>query len=135
MARRRRGWTVDTLHEHLDMRLAEKDRRDQQRFDAQTQAITAALQAAKEAVDKAEMATERRFESVNEFRGQLADLVARLLPRSEYESAHRSLTEKISDLSTRLDKSEARSAGGWTLWAYIAGGIGLVAAIVALIIK
>ena len=129
------GWTVDTLHEHLDVRMADKDVRDQQRFDAQSQAIAAALQAAKEAVAKAETATEKRFESVNEFRAQLADLVARLLPRNEYDTAHQALIEKISDLASRIDRTEGKATGGRDLWGYLVGAVGIVVAIVALILK
>jgi len=132
---RRRGWTIDTLHEHLSVRLAEKDQRDQQRFDAQSQAIKDALQAAKEAVAKAETATERRFESVNEFRAQLADLVARLLPRTEYDAAQKALIEKIDSVASRLDRAEGTKTGGRDLWGYLAGAAGLIVAVVALILR
>lgn len=50
------------------------------------------------AVDKAEAATERRFESVNEMRGMLNDHAARAMPRSEYEASSKPLVEKIEGL-------------------------------------
>jgi hypothetical protein len=56
--------TID-LRDHLQALLDEADKRYQQRFDAQTKAIDAALQAAKEAVTKAETANDKRFECVS----------------------------------------------------------------------
>ena len=44
------GWTPDLLRAHLSEIGDERDLRYQQRFDAQTKAIEAALLAAKEAV-------------------------------------------------------------------------------------
>jgi hypothetical protein len=76
---RRAGWTVETIKEHFDAILEQKDTRDQQRYDASQKAleaallaadraVQAALQAAKEAVQKAEMAADKRFELLNELR-------------------------------------------------------------------
>jgi hypothetical protein len=116
-----------TLREHIERLLVEMDLRHQQRFDAQQQALTAALLSAEKAVQtamaasekavaKAENATERRFESVNEFRKTLADQTASFLTRLEYDSAHTALVDKISDLATRMERSEGRGSGldiGW----------------------
>lgn len=78
-------WSLDTLREHLQALLVEADKRNQQRFDGQEKAVSAALQAAKEAVTKAETAAEKRFDSVNEFRQQLSDQAASFMPRREAE--------------------------------------------------
>jgi len=107
------GWTVDTLRAHMAALMAEKDLRDQQRFDAQQlalrdaltaqeKAVNAALTAAEQAVQKAEGAAEKRFDAVNEFRGQLADQARDFQPRKESQVLFDSLGEKISDLSKRL---------------------------------
>lgn len=129
------GWTIDTLHEHFTTRLAEKDLRDQQRFEAQSSAIAAALLAAEKAVSKAETASEKRFESVNEFRAQLADLVARLLPRIEYDAAHAAVIERISDLASRIDKTEGRSTGLNAGWGYLVAAAAIVIAIISWITR
>jgi len=50
---------------------------------AQQTAMAAALSAAKEAVDKAEKADEKRFDAVNAFRGQLSDQAATFVTRTE----------------------------------------------------
>lgn len=68
-----------SLKEHFERLLAEKDLRDQQRFDAQEKALTAALNADRlavqaaltaqeKAVTKAEVAADKRFDLINELR-------------------------------------------------------------------
>jgi hypothetical protein len=106
------------LREHIGALLAEMDLRYQQRFDAQGQALTAALLAAEKAVQtaltaaekavtKAETATEKRFESVNEFRTALSDQTASFPSRVELQA----LADRVTDLATRMDKTEGRSGG------------------------
>lgn len=57
-----------------------------------------ALAASDKAITKAEIATERRFESVNEFRAQLADQATTFLRRDQYDAAHRPLADRLSEL-------------------------------------
>jgi len=54
-----------------------------ERFASLDRALNAALNAQKEAVLKSEAANEKRFEGVNEFRGQLKDQAATFITRSE----------------------------------------------------
>jgi hypothetical protein len=116
------GWTVDTLHGHMTRVLAEMDHRYQQRYEAQQEgvaaalaaqekAVAAALQAADRAVIKAETASEKRFDSVNEFRGAMADQTATLMPRVEAEARLASMTEKLGELADRLNRSEGKGSG------------------------
>ena len=44
---------------------------------------------------KAEIATEKRFESMNEFRQQLSDQARTFMPRAESESQHTALNDKL----------------------------------------
>jgi hypothetical protein len=123
------GWTVGTLRAHVLALVAEADRRYvelrtaddlryQQRFDAQEKAVRDALAAAKEAVTaaltaadraviKAEDAATKRFDAVNEFRGQLADQAAGFMPRAEYTVQHRAMMEKLDDAIRRSDERYA----------------------------
>lgn len=117
------GWTVDTLKEYV-----EALRRDDQ------QAVQAALLAAKEAVLKAENATEKRFESVNEFRKQLADQTNTFLARPEYNANHKALEDKVSGLTDRLNTSDGRGAGLNASWGYVAGAVGLAATIITIVL-
>jgi hypothetical protein len=132
--------------DHVRALLIEMDLRYQQRFDAQTRALEAALlaaekavgtalTAAEKAVNKAEIAAEKRFESVNEFRGQLNDYQAMLLPRTEYAAAHQALVEKIIDLSSRVDRAEGTTSGGHQVWGYLVGAAGIALAVIALFFK
>jgi hypothetical protein len=102
------------LREHFAALMAEKDVRDQQRFDAQAQALMAAdravqtaMVAAERAVAKAEAANEKRFESVNEFRKTLSDQASSFPSRVELHA----LAERVTDLAARVDKTEGRSTG------------------------
>lgn len=82
------GWTVDTLKAHTEQLLEEMDRRYAQRFLATQEAIT-----------KAETAAEKRFDSVNEFRGQLTDQARTFMPRLESEQRMSTLDDKIAALT------------------------------------
>jgi hypothetical protein len=103
------------LREYVDLRFAELERVSIERmgrFQAMIEASRRELQltqaAADKAVAKAEAAAERRFESVNEFRGQLSDQAASFMPR------------EVAD--TRLSKLES-------LTSKLVGGLGVVMAI------
>lgn len=106
--------------ERLDV---EQDRRYEQRFTAQENAVQlaltrvdkefhehiaqvrtethAALEAADKAIAKSEASVEKRFESVNEFRGQLNDQARTFMGRDESISRHERTTEMIAALTTR----------------------------------
>lgn len=94
----------------------ERDRQYGQRFDAQEKAVAAALAAAKEAVVKAEGASEKRFDSVNEFRATLKDQQVTLMPRAEADVRFRALEEKMAGLVARQIQEQGRSEGSSWLW-------------------
>lgn len=131
--------------EHLLSILHERDIRHDQRFVAQEKAVIAALIAAKEAVDKAELASQRRFEAVNEFRAQLSDQATTFMPRLESEQRIAQNTEKIEQLNkyvtlefarsnSRLDVNAGRGSGLKDGWGYIVGFIGAFSAAIAIVI-
>lgn len=119
-------WTTGTLKVLQDQNLAnikelleseicairktikESDRRYEQRFDAQEKATMVAITSAKEAVTKAEASTERRFESVNEFRAALADQSSTLVSRTEVDQYNKALNEKIEELSKLVAELRSR---------------------------
>ena len=141
------GWTTDTLRVHVftvlgehdrrwEERFREKDVRDQQRFDAQQKALTdallaqekavaAALSAANTAVGKAEVASEKRLDSVNEFRGQLKDQQATLISRAEADARFASITDSITELKDRANRSDGKGAGVTTAWVVLVAVIGM----------
>ncbi len=76
-----------TIKAYVDQRFLDYDR-----------AIKTAMEAADRATSRANDASDRRFESVNEFRNALSDQQRSLMSRSEYEQGHRNLTERITSL-------------------------------------
>jgi hypothetical protein len=102
------GWTFGTLEAYLSQRLIDQGIMLGRRMDDADKAIQAALASAEKAVSKAEQATERRFEAVNEFRGQLADQTGTFLPRTEYGAAHAGLVDRINVITERIAAIELR---------------------------
>lgn len=122
-----RGWTLDAYIAHNESMRDEVDKRYLQRFVAQELAVAAALTSAKEAVLKAEAASERRFESINEFRATLSDQATKFASQ-----------EKVNDLVSRFDRLEGRGTGtdaSWGKLVSIVGMVGVLVALVAAIIK
>ena len=132
------GWTVDTLHTHLLQLISEMDRRIGERFEAAQGKVELALVNADKAVTKAETATEKRFESVNEFRATLADQASHLVSRAEYQTKIDSINERMVDFASRLDRRDGSGTGRKDMWGWAIGGTGLVLTImsvVALLLK
>lgn len=100
--------------------LAERDTRYSERFRAQEENVRTAL-----------TATERRFESVNEFRATLADQAARFATVEQVEA----LRTVVNILQDRVNKAEGGRQGLSSGWAFLVGGIGVVGVVVALIAR
>ena len=111
-------WTIDTLREHIIALLVEMDLRNQQRFEAAEKASSIALDE-----------SQRWHDAANEWRGAMNDRERMLMPRSEAEQRLSALAEKVDDL-----KGSSR-AGAAALWGYLVGAIGVVAAVVALVLR
>jgi hypothetical protein len=97
------GWTIETLKAHFD-ELRKSDK----------QAIDAALAAAEKAVQKAEMASERRFEGVNEFRQTLSDQAGTFATK-----------DAVNALTSRFDRQEGTGKGLHQGWGYLVGAVGI----------
>jgi hypothetical protein len=121
-----KGWTIDTLKEHF-----EALRKDDQI------AVASALSAADRAAAKADLAMEKRFDGVNEFRAQLGDQASTLMPRAESAAQFDAMNARVTALTGQLTKLEAKGEGkregiggtGATIFQVIIG----LAAIVAMI--
>ena len=96
------------LRELLETRIGSLDRILSRRMDDAGKAIDAALVSAEKAVTKAETASERRFDSVNEFRKALSDQTATFIPRAEYDTAHASLSDRVTANADRMAALELR---------------------------
>lgn len=115
------------------------------RFDDLDSKTTLAVNNSDKAVIKAETATEKRFEGVNEFRQTLADQAATLMPRSEalskFENMQKDITtldkglqeirEKGSSITGRdLQRDQTRqdvaTREGWMMPMIVIGGIAFI---------
>jgi len=116
------GWTVDTAMVHvqrqlsdlrslLDERYATQTKALDAAFVASERAVQAALTSAEKAVTKAELASNARFESVNEFRAQLTDQAATFLSRVEAEARLAAQSERLAHLEARLNNAAGADAG------------------------
>lgn len=101
----------------------------------QEKAVAAALSATREAITKSETATEKRFESVNEFRAALSDASKEQLTRTEYNAAHIALIDKIDDMKVRLTTFEGINAGSQLNKADIYRAVGLGVGILGFILS
>lgn len=128
------GWTTDTLRADVLGRLGELDKRYEQRFEAQEKAVISALHAAKEAVSKAEVATEKRFEGVNEFRSSLSDLTATMMPRAESTARWSALAERVDKMEKAIAADSGRNKGINDSWGYLVAAIGLAVGIIGIIL-
>jgi hypothetical protein len=106
-------WTVDTLKEHFEKILNEKDK-----------ALSAALIAVKEENRKTELAAEKRFELLNELRGDVAT-------KTQLEA----LEKVIDDLKTSRDTTQGRGIGMTQFWGYLIGAVSLAILIMNFIMK
>ena len=108
------------------------DKSYSQRFDSVVTATQAALAAADRAVNKAETASEKRFESINEFRATLADQQRTLMPRAEAELLMKSINDKIDALNLTTTTKLGRDTGTREGMAVVALISGLIATIITI---
>ena len=102
--------------------------------DLQAEKSVTALAASDKAILKAEVAVEKRFESVNEFRQTLSDQTKSFISRVEFDALRDTNAARITDLSSRLDKIEGKAAGLNAGWLYLLGGLATFGTIVSLVI-
>jgi len=88
--------------------------------------------ATRAAVQKADTATEKRFESVNEFRAQMADAAAQYITRREVEALVNTNAGKISDITDRINRNEGKGSGMSQIVGWIFGAVGLVVGLIAI---
>jgi hypothetical protein len=91
-------WTVDTLKEHVETVLAEKDK-----------AINIALNAAKEAVNVAEKNAEKWRDNANEWRAAMNDKDKTLMQKAEFITYKEATEKALVAEKQRGDKGEGKN--------------------------
>jgi hypothetical protein len=89
---------IDAVNKRLD----EADVRAVERFESVRREVAAALNSAERAISKAEQATEKRFESVNEFRETLSDQNRDFVRNAEFGTMHKALVDKVDLLANQI---------------------------------
>ena len=133
------SWTVSTaLHHlqelirefrsHVDVRFNEADKRYEQRFVAQQEAMELARKAAAAATDKAEFNSDKWRQSANEWREAMNDRERKFLPRDEAMKDVRALEDKINDLKASRSNLEGKSYTANMFWGYLSAAAGIIVA-------
>lgn len=99
-----------TLRE-LEQRLQAMERLSQSRRQADKDFLTAIAAASERAISKVETATDKRFESVNDFRASLENNARMLMPRIESEKEVHALNKKIELLTATVNSRTERGVG------------------------
>jgi len=128
-----KNWTIEAYVAHNEAIRVESDRRYEQRFKAQEAAVQSALASSALATQKAEIANEKRFESVNEFRATLADQAGTFISRTEVEQLIRSLDDKVDLTTGRMDRLEGRAGGFNATWGYLVGAVVVLGGLLTII--
>lgn len=113
-------------------------------IDSQAEKVALALAASDKAVNKAEVANEKRFEGLGELRGSLAEQTGTLMPRTEANALASSLTARVdasvhnlevglTDLKSRLDRQEGKSGGYASGAGALVAGIGVLATLITIV--
>jgi len=111
------GWTFDTLYIHV-MEISK----------AAKEGVNAAMASAEKAILKAETATEKRFDSVNEFRQAMRDQQENFANKSETNLRLEELGKRLDRVTSGMEISTGRSSGlvmaailsGWAITTGIA---------------
>jgi hypothetical protein len=103
-------------------------------IDLQAEKSVTLLASSDKAISKAEVATEKRFESVNEFRQTLSDQTKSFISKVEFEALRDTTGAQIAGMSSRLDKIEGKAVGFNAGWIYLLGGLSAVGTVGSVIV-
>ena len=105
------GWSLETLEQYLSSKIDGIEKNLTTRLNGVEKSVETALASADKAVSKSDQATERRFESVNEFRQTLQDQTSTFLPRAEYQAQRKAAEDATASNSERISRIESTAVG------------------------
>lgn len=122
MAEREREKAAQALATSMENQMRQGDENLRSHIDQQIGQIREALsaaqresdirfQASEKAIEKAEVATEKRFESVNEFRSQLGDQTATFTPREVHDSEIGTLRGQVEEVKALAQSAKDQAVG------------------------
>ncbi len=138
-------WTLATLKYYLEQLIMNHETMDLQRHLSEHTAVIVAQQAmsatllqtqltTNDALRKAEVAIEKRFDSVNEFRAQLGDQARTFLPRPEFDIQQLAMGARIAALEKSVNDFQGRKSGVFEGWGWAVGIVSLLIAIMGAVL-
>lgn len=119
-------WTTDTLKEHFEKILEEKEKANNQRFAAQEKAIQTQDHNRDVAINKAETSIEKKSDAVYVKLTDLQKALTEVMLRPEIEARFKGLSEKLEDLKTSSDTGAGKSEGYVRYTGYIIAIIAII---------
>lgn len=130
-----------SLREYLMAQINAVEKRADMRFEAMKAQVESAFSSSQLAINKADEATEKRFEGVNEFRAALSDQAAHFVTNQQLAALGEKLQAAIDRnqddliaLSKRIDLREGQVQGSRLTYGNIAAMIAVAATIVGLLV-
>ena len=130
-----------SLREYVTLMVQAEMRRVNERFHAVETATEKAFENSQRAIDKADLATEKRFEGVNEFRAALSDQASRFVTAEQLKTLAEKLEagytrnrEDIDRINVRLERREGETAGSRLTWGAMATLLAAFATIIGILV-
>lgn len=123
------------LKEYFEKILEEKDKANNQRFNAQEKAIETAEHNRDIAINKAEASIEKKSDIAYVKISDLQRALSEVMLRPEIESRLNGLVGKVDDLKESRDTGQGKGLGYSQLWSIILGAVGLIGIVYSLISK
>lgn len=130
-----------SLREYLNAQIRGVEMLSEQRFQSMREQVAAAFESSQRAIDKADEATEKRFEGVNEFRAALSDQATRFVTNDQLTSLGDKLEaaiarnrEDLDGLSKRIDLREGAISGSRLTWGSMVAMIAAFGTIIGIIV-
>jgi len=130
-----------SLREYLMAQINAAESRSDIRFEAMKQQVREAFAASQLAIDKADTATEKRFEGVNEFRAALADQSSQFVTQNSLIALGEKLQlgiernrDDLDALARRIDLREGELAGSRVTKGTLVTAITIAIGVIGLIV-
>lgn len=124
-----------SIRDYLDDKLENLEKSIDIRFESVARTTEAALSSADKATLKAESAAEKRFEGLNEFRGQQKDIIETFARRTEFRLVVDRLEQDIRNLQLARAKMEGKASAASVYIGYIIALTGIVIGVISLLTK
>lgn len=107
----------------------ERDERYKQRSEFQDEAVNTAMAASKEAILKAEAATDKRLESLNEIKAMSLDQASTFARKTEVNLITDALGKRLDGVEDGMNRRVSTGAGMEKAWGYVIGVLGVLTAL------